>query len=40
MHSSRYNLNSSDYGTYEWDTVFNYVIIIYTTTEFALQIAE
>lgn len=37
---SPYNLNSSDLGTYEWGAVFNYLIIIYTRTEFAPQIAE
>lgn len=38
--SSLYKLNSSDLGTYEWGAVFNYLIIIYTRKEFALQIAE
>lgn len=38
--NSPYNINSSDKGTYGWEAVFNYLIIIYTTTDFALQIAN
>lgn len=38
--SSPYNLNSSDISIYEWDALFNYLIIIYTKTEIALKIAE
>lgn len=38
--SSPYNLNSSNLGIYDWDAVFNYLIIIYTATEFALHMAE
>lgn len=37
---SPYHFNSSDIGTYGWDAGVNYLIIIYTTTEFALQIAD
>lgn len=38
--SSPYNLNSSNLGIYDWDAVFNYLIITYTATEFALHMAE
>lgn len=34
------NLNSINLGIHELDVVFNYIITIYTATEFALQIAE
>lgn len=38
--SSLCNLNSIHLGIHELDVVFNYIITIYTATEFALQIAE